>query len=1317
MCDSCCTPFIEGEGCSSALQKKASNIASGDYSIAVGHGNIASNEGELASGKYNKPNEGQLFSVGVGTSDSNRANAIQVNADGSTSFLYNGASQKLVDIIRIIGGGGGSSASIQMRNNGTYIQYNNGSGWQNLIALSELTGATGAAGPTGPAGKDADLSKLQLKIEGTLLSISRDGGVTWSPVGNVGGGGSGEGGSGYTPLLRVNNGYIEVSYDNGATYVQLLSLASITGPAGSKGEKGDSGNDGVASYASYKSIVFRRGNTTPSKPNGGTYADPIPPGWSDGIPSGTEKLWMSTRWFSNNESINVLYDWSDPSQATDTADIDFEYSNAPLTTSATALGTPTTNKYSSSNPYGWYDGTGNETRLRNANWMAIQKIKNGSKDPWLIYPIRGERGSDGTDGVTPSAHFRSIVFKRTDDTTQISAMPDSAGSYENPAPTGYGWSDGIPTSGGPVIWQSSRLFSTDPTENDEHWSTPSIIGDNGTYDFEFCDEDDLPAGFSTPSKTYPAQTPPYSTGDPWYDDVNSNARDPKWMAIREKNGSNYVTNSIWKVIRIKGENGQNGTSVTPHGSIFGIFDSVSAAQTYYNEHEELKATDYAICKGTGSSVYDKLYKFIRSGSSSTYSDETSNLEIGDFYLDSSGNMWVWDGDNFLNAGAIKGPKGDQGEAGVNAYLHIKYTDDPNSGIFTYNPATEEYDGKVPGKYIGMYWDNTYQDSLVFTKYEPWRQWHGEDGFGNEFIFILTNEVDDNGDPIAPLCPTAQTNSRGKTFQDDDFVPDDWSDDLLVPTLAYPYCWYCLRKKIDGVWQPFRGNAFTPTYAALWNKFVRDGGNGRGIDHIVEFYATSTVYEAPAVTNPNTGAPYTTTAPDLSNVTVETYLWNFERIYWDSGDEEYHDEPIVCIGKSIPGKGIARITEYYYASKYKTSEEVPASDDQWGNRSPFPPQTAIGSGAWQINPLIVNAEKPYLWNREVITYSNGDVEYTTPVIIAYYTYTDIEYIKRLFENVSDSNDAILTGYLGVYDENRNITAMINGGDDIIGTDESHGKLLIASGMNGIQTPENVDSATFKVYEDGNVYANKLHATGAEISGRIDATSGSIGPLTISSTSLSGTYGGADGSVSSMTLSPNDFTVYQKRPVSGTGGRVNSTGTLKIANDNQDGFVEINYERQSVDHPEPALYVNATNSAIAMEVSGGVFIDGTLSGRAKIRTTDTNLDEHDSNSISLTYRDSGGVIDVASGGAQFTLTNGALIIPGFNIRIIKTSLTGNITIETTEEAVNWVLVHNGTVSTQRVARITLTDVASYDFVCVGYQTSSNPRTGGYKIIISY
>ena len=141
MCDNCCTPFIEGEGCASALQKRASNVASGDYSVATGHGTIASNEGEMSTGTYNAPNDGQVFSVGVGTSDSNRMNAIQVNKDGSTSFLYNGRIVKLTDLIRNVSPSGQITLDVQ----GGYIvvSYDGGQTYHNLIAISELKGDPG----------------------------------------------------------------------------------------------------------------------------------------------------------------------------------------------------------------------------------------------------------------------------------------------------------------------------------------------------------------------------------------------------------------------------------------------------------------------------------------------------------------------------------------------------------------------------------------------------------------------------------------------------------------------------------------------------------------------------------------------------------------------------------------------------------------------------------------------------------------------------------------------------------------------------------------------------------------------------------------------------------------------------------------------------------------------------------------------------------------------------------------------------------------------------------------------------------------------
>ena len=180
MCDNCCTPFIEGEGCASALQKRASNVASGDYSIATGHGTIASNEGEMSTGTYNKSNDGQVFSVGVGTSDSNRMNAIQVNKDGSTSFLYNGRIVKLTELIRNVSPSG--QVILDVRNGYIVVSYDGGQTYHNLIAISELKGDPGITSVIA----QIDSSTQELGVRTTLSN----GVLTLIFSGIQGGGGS-----------------------------------------------------------------------------------------------------------------------------------------------------------------------------------------------------------------------------------------------------------------------------------------------------------------------------------------------------------------------------------------------------------------------------------------------------------------------------------------------------------------------------------------------------------------------------------------------------------------------------------------------------------------------------------------------------------------------------------------------------------------------------------------------------------------------------------------------------------------------------------------------------------------------------------------------------------------------------------------------------------------------------------------------------------------------------------------------------------------------------------------------------------------------
>ena len=70
------------------------NEASGLRSHAEGIGVVAHNEAEHAQGKFNMSNENTIHSIGIGTADDRRANAVEVLANGNVYIAgiggYNG---------------------------------------------------------------------------------------------------------------------------------------------------------------------------------------------------------------------------------------------------------------------------------------------------------------------------------------------------------------------------------------------------------------------------------------------------------------------------------------------------------------------------------------------------------------------------------------------------------------------------------------------------------------------------------------------------------------------------------------------------------------------------------------------------------------------------------------------------------------------------------------------------------------------------------------------------------------------------------------------------------------------------------------------------------------------------------------------------------------------------------------------------------------------------------------------------------------------------------------------------------------------------
>ena len=148
------------------------------------------------------------------------------------------------------------------------------------------------------------------------------------------------------------------------------------------------GNNGYSNLP-FISTVFTRSASAPSTPTGGTFDNPLPTSsdWSDGVPAGTAKLWMSHRKFTADGLPPQESEWSAPESALSSSDVTIKYSsfeecpkNPDVASSTSWVSIP------------------NE----NSIWMAIQKIVDRVAQPWELRKIKGEKGSiDTSSASTP----------------------------------------------------------------------------------------------------------------------------------------------------------------------------------------------------------------------------------------------------------------------------------------------------------------------------------------------------------------------------------------------------------------------------------------------------------------------------------------------------------------------------------------------------------------------------------------------------------------------------------------------------------------------------------------------------------------------------------------------------------------------------------------------------------------------------------------------------------------------------------------------------------------------------------------------------
>lgn len=334
---------------------------------------------------------------------------------------------------------------------------------------------------------------------------------------------------------------------------------------------------------------------------------------------------------------------------------------------------------------------------------------------------------------------------------------------------------------------------------------------------------------------------------------------------------------------------------------------------------------------------------------------------------------------------IQGPQGNtgatgpQGPAGQSTYFHIKYSS-------VANPTSSSQMTETPSTYIGTYVDFTQADSEDPKKY-AWSRFRGVQGPQGTQGIPGTNGT--NGK--TSYLHIKYSNDGGKTFTGNSgedvgtYIGTCVDYNQSDPASVGSYKW----AKIKG-----EQGATGPQGPA--------GSSGRGIKTITEYYLISSAKTG--ITTASSG--WSTSVPTMT--ATNKYLWNYEKftftdnttatttpkiigIYGDKGatgatgpkgpqgnaGATGPQGPQGATGpkgpqgatgatgpQGVTGNGIKSITNYYLA-------------------------TASGSGVsastsgWTTTVQAITASKKYLWNYEVVTYTNGSTYQSAPCIIGAY----------------------------------------------------------------------------------------------------------------------------------------------------------------------------------------------------------------------------------------------------------------------------------------------------------------------------------------------
>ena len=553
-------------------------------------------------------------------------------------------------------------------------------------------------------------------------------------------------------------------------------------------------------------VTYNDNDATPDRPVG----DGTSYGWHRNYTASA--IWMSTKSARKVDDPDVQ--WGDPNRfrGASVAGKDGQYTVFCYTNSSIKPPKPTSSQIPPADDnYTWYMYPPTRESKEVFTWMIQATVYADKSLSGWTDPIRltGETGEDGSDGTK-----LEFIYK----VTSASDAPDKPDTSQQDDYIPFGWSDSPQGVSKDIMyeWVSQREKKAAKIGEGiwgefsepvlwSKWGEKGMDGDGYEYIFtRTADVDRVP---QTPSSIQQNDyIPTISNGGSkdynWSDDPKGVNEDYKaeWTCKRVRTDgvwSNFSTPALWSNW---GEQGLSGGHYQYRWKISATKPSIptDAAASGWSTNSEL-------VPGDGEYVW-QIQRFANPDGTLTAWSNLIRLTGADGEDGKDGNSI-----EFIYTRNADGSQPST-PASVNQAGHIPsgWTNHP-SGVtasLMYEWVSQRYLDKSTQK-----WGN-WSTPGIWSRYSE----RGKDGDGYEYIYRrFSNYV--GGSSLAPggqYYPPANVDSS--EYQQDDYVPDGWTDNPTGPTDAIKYEYVWTRKKENSKWQAWKTGA-------LWSKWGDKGDQG------------------------------------------------------------------------------------------------------------------------------------------------------------------------------------------------------------------------------------------------------------------------------------------------------------------------------------------------------------------------------------------------------------------------------------------------------------------------------------------------------------